>query len=163
MSYELNKPPTGASDLAEEYGLSDMASQGLGHGWQQNFVRSALRKSFDYRGMMDQGGQNLMAQGLLHSGAMDSKLPTAVAAQGQAVASDAYQQAVTTSDSIRDNARSMQIGLAQHSDSMQMEYDIAKASLEANEMSTWDYILSGAGLAANLVSAGSGVGLIGKP
>lgn len=157
---QLKEPPTGASDLAEEYGLSDMAKNGLGFAWQQNFVRSALRSNFDYGGSMDQGGQNLVSQGLLYSGALESKLPTAVAGEGQRVASNAFMQAVSESDRVQENARGLQVALGQHQDRMQLEFDIANANLEEQEMGVWDYIIGGAGVAANLVSAGSGVGLI---
>jgi len=161
MGYTLDESPTGARDTANELGLTEMAKEGLGYGWQQEFVRSALGRNFDYGGMMERGGNNLMSQGLLHSGAMDATLPAEVAGVGQQVASDAFNQAVGMSDTVAQGAKNTMFQLSMHEDRMNMERDIAQAQLEAQEMNWWDYVIGGASVASNLVGAGQGLGVIG--
>jgi len=157
MGYTLDTPPTGASDMAGDLGLSQMAKEGLGYGWQQNFVRSALAKNFDYGGMMESGGNSLANQGLLYSGAMDAQLPAEVANVGQGIAGEAYNSAVAKSDQVATEAQRTQLQIKTHEDRMQLEYDIASATLEQNERNWWDEVIAGAGVAANLTSTGIGV------
>lgn len=160
QSEPLSTIPTGASDLAEEYGLSQMAKEGLGYAWQQDFVRSALGRSFDYGGMMEQGGTSLVNQGLLYSGAIDATLPSEVAGAGQQIASDAYVQGGTQSDDVAQRAQSMELQLAQHTDRMTLEYDMMKQQLEAGERNWWDHTIGAMSIASNLVGVGQGVGLL---
>lgn len=162
MGYTLEEPPTGASDLAESLDLSIMAKEGLGYGWQQNFVRSALARNFDYGGMMDKGGSSLVNAGLLHSGAMDAQLPAEVAGYGQAVASDALLQADTQSTQFAQRAQDMLMQVSMHDDQMTADYDLAKAQLEAGERDWWDYVIGAASVGANVVGMGQGVGLLSK-
>lgn len=156
---ELGGTPTNAADVAERYGLSDMAKNGLGYSWQQDFVRSALGRDFDYGGLMERGGSNLLSQGLLHSGAMDAVLPAEVAGIGQGIASDSYNQAVGQSDLVAQQAQQTEFSLGLHEDRMTLERDIAQAQLDAQGRNWWDYVIQGAGVASNLVSVGSGVGV----
>ena len=162
MGYTLEEPPTGARDMADELDLSTMAKAGLGYGWQQNFVRSALSRNFDFTGMMEKGGTNLAGAGLMHSGAMDATLPAEVAGYGQAIASDALLQADAQSTEFSQRAQDMLMQVAMHEDQMTADYDLAKAQLEAGERDWWDYVIGAASVGANLVGMGQGVGLLSK-
>lgn len=158
---DLGLVPRNAANVAEEYGLTDMAKNGLGYAWQQDFVRSAIGKNFDYGGLRESGGQALFNKGLLYSGAMDAELPAEIANIGQGIASDAFNQATAQSDVVANEARNTEFQLAIHDDRMDLDRMIVQAQLDAQKKNWWDYTIEAASVGSNLVSSGAATGLWG--
>jgi hypothetical protein len=145
------KIPNRAEVLAEEYGLSDMAKKGLGYGWQQDFVRSALRTNFNPVAMMENNGAQMVGAGMENSGAFQVKLPAQIAATGVGVAGNAANQAWAQNENFASRAQGMEFQLAQARDSMELQATIAERQIEAMEPSFWDHFMGAASLGVNLI------------
>ena len=129
---ELNVP-TRALDYAEETGLSQMAEQGYGRDYMNNFMKSAYANAQSkFKTDAASVGAGMMRNGMENSGVAD-KAMSSVAASFMSSVTGAETQAWENNEGARRNAAGQMMSLYQSQDQMEFSKEQSDREQELRE------------------------------